>query len=218
VALVIGGFEPFSLSDYPGCPSAVVFTQGCNWRCPFCHNPELLEIRAALGPRRPDLAVETVLGRLRERRGLLRGVVVSGGEPTVQGAELPGFLAAVKELGFCVKLDTNGSRPEALESLLDAGLVDYIAMDIKAPGDPGRYASLAGVEVDLDAVRRSAALIAASGIAHHFRTTWVPGLLAEADRAGILGLAPAGSRHVWQRLGAQARRSARPVGPGVARA
>lgn len=202
MALTIGGYEPFSLSDYPGHPSAVVFAQGCNWRCPFCHNPGLLEVRAAgapAAPGRPELEAGAVLTRLRERRGWLGGVVVSGGEPTVQGDELPGFLAAVKAMGYRTKLDTNGSRPEVLAGVLGAGLADYVAMDIKAPGDSRRYALLAGVEVDLEAVRRSAALIVASGVEHHFRTTWAQGWLEEADRPGILAMVPAGSRHVWQR-------------------
>jgi len=197
MALVIGGYEPFSLSDFPGCPSAVVFAQGCNWRCPFCHNPELLPGRVPLGH---GLDAGEVLGRLRRRRGLLQGVVVSGGEPTVQAAELPGFLQEIKGLGYRIKLDTNGSRPDVLEALLVARLVSYVAMDIKAPANERTYARLAGVDVDLDAVRRSISLVADSGVEHQFRTTWVEPLLRESDRAGILALVPPGSPHVWQRF------------------
>lgn len=193
--LVIGGYQPFSLSDYPGCASAVVFAQGCNWRCPHCHNPGLLPTTPAAGA---ALDPDVVLQRLSKRRGLLRGVVVSGGEPTTQPAALPGFLAAVKALGFRVKLDTNGSRPEVLAAILRDGLVDFVAMDLKAP--PHLYARLAGCPVAVDTVRHSAALIAASGVAHQFRTTWVAPPLTEVDRPAILDLVPAGSAHVWQRF------------------
>ncbi len=191
--MVIGGYQAFSLSDYPGVPSAVVFTQGCNWRCPFCHNSQLLP---AVPPDGEEIAVGDILDALRERRGLLQGVVVSGGEPAIH-QDLPGLLAQLRGLGLKVKLDTNGSCPGMLEAVFSAGLVDYVAMDIKAP--PDGYERLAGRSVDISLVRRSISLIAASGLPHHFRTTWVPHLLAEGDREGILALVPAGSRHAWQR-------------------
>ncbi len=191
--MVIGGYQSFSLSDYPGVPSAVVFAQGCNWRCPFCHNSQLIP-QAPLDDE--AIKVTEILGALRERRGLLHGVVVSGGEPTIQD-DLPEFLGKLRELGLKVKLDTNGSNPGLLKSILDERLVDHVAMDIKAPAH--LYDRLAGCRTDVAAVRSSIALIAGCGLPHHFRTTWVPHLLAEPDRAGILELVPEGSRHVWQR-------------------
>lgn len=191
--MILGGYQPFSLSDYPGVPSAVLFTQGCNWRCPFCHNAQLMQLVSRNGD---ELAVPAILAALVERRGLLKGVVVSGGEPTIH-ADLPVLLSQLRELGFKVKLDTNGSNHAILKQVLVEGLVDYVAMDVKAPA--GRYDILAGCPVELAAVRASISAIASSGVPHHFRTTWVPHLLAEPDRQGILEMVPEGSRHVWQR-------------------
>lgn len=186
----IGGLVRFSLSDFPGHVAAVVFTQGCNLRCPFCHNGGLLPRDAA------DLTPEDeVWAFLDARRARLGGVVVSGGEPTLQ-PDLPAFLRRVKALGLAVKLDTNGTRPDVLARILDEGLVDYVAMDMKAPLD--RYADLAGVPVDVAKIRRSIDLIARSGVAHQFRTTVVPALLTDADVAAIRAALPADSPHVTQ--------------------
>lgn len=124
----IGGLQKFSLLDYPGKISAVVFTQGCNFRCPYCHNPELVD------PARYQecLPEEEIFSFLETRRGKLEAVTVTGGEPTLQKSLAP-FLRRIKDMGFLVKLDTNGSRPDVLEELLRQKLIDYIAMDIKAP-------------------------------------------------------------------------------------
>ena len=189
----IGGFVPVSLCDYPCRVAAVVFVQGCNFRCPFCHNGHLLE--AADVPGAPNES--QVLDRLDERRTRLGGVVVSGGEPTLQ-PDLPLFLHRIKAMVLAVKLDTNGSRPDVLEALLADRLVDYLAMDIKAPWD--NYARLAGGACDLVLLRRSVRLIAASGLPHEFRTTRVESLLTEADCQAILQQVPAGSVHKWQRF------------------
>jgi len=185
----IGGFVPCSLSDFPGCLAAVVFTQGCNWRCPWCHNPDLVY------PERfaPPLAEAEVLARLAARRGKLDGVVVTGGEPTLQ-PDLADFLRQLKTLGFLVKLDTNGSRPHIVRSLLEAQLVDFVAMDLKAP--LARYAEAAGVPVDTAALEETVALLRAAGIPHQLRTTRWPGLSA-TDAPAVTALA-AGSPHVWQ--------------------
>lgn len=189
----IGGFVPVSLCDYPCRVAAVVFTQGCNFRCPFCHNGHLLEASAAPGA----LNEHVVLDRLAERRDRLGGVVVSGGEPTLQ-PDLPLFLHRLKKLGLAVKLDTNGSRPDVLEGLLADRLVDYLAMDIKAPWD--KYARLAGGAPDLVLLRRSVRLIAASGLPHEFRTTRVEAMLTDEDCHAIRRQVPAGSVHKWQRF------------------
>ncbi|MEN6575673.1 MAG: anaerobic ribonucleoside-triphosphate reductase activating protein [Phycisphaerales bacterium] len=185
----IGGFEPFSLCDFPSRPAAVVFTQGCNFRCPFCHNGSLLAMRPGLIPQRE------ILDRLSRRRGLLPGVVVSGGEPCLQSG-LAAFCASVKRLRLAVKLDTNGSRPSVLRELLAEGLIDYVAMDVKAP--PRLYARLAGVEVDWSVIEESIGVLAACKIPHHFRTTVVPSLLSEKDLEEIVSLLPASAKHVRQ--------------------
>ena len=185
----IGGFLPFTLSDFPGYTAAVVFTQGCNFRCPFCHNGDLLPN----GPGR--MAEAEVLARLEGRRGRLGGVVLSGGEPTLQ-PDLPDFCARLKALGFAVKLDTNGSRPAVLRTLFAAGFLDAVAMDLKAP--PHAYARLAGVPDAWPVIQDSIRIVAESGITHVFRTTVVPDLLSERDLAEIATLVPASSAHVRQ--------------------
>ena len=149
----VGGYLPTSFLDWDGRVAAAVFTRGCNLRCPFCHNPELV-----LG-RSESLDPEEILGDLRRRRDFLDGVAVSGGEPCLQSG-LASFLRRVVDLGLGVKLDTNGTLPQVLEPLLEEGLVDQVALDVKAPW--GLYDRLSGVDYEL-------------------RTTWVPALLSEAD-------------------------------------
>jgi pyruvate formate lyase activating enzyme len=188
----IAGFLPLSLCDYPGRVSAVVFTQGCNFRCPFCHNAHLMPL---LSPAGGVLEEEQVFARIAKHRTRLGGVVVSGGEPTLQ-RDLPGFLLRLKTLGLAVKLDTNGSRPEMLRRVLAEGLADYIAMDVKAPW--GGYARLAGIDCDTTALTRSVRLIAGSGLPHQFRTTRVDPLLTDSDYRAVLDQIPHGSPHAWQ--------------------
>lgn len=164
---MIGGLVKVSLVDWPGRVAAVVFTRGCNFRCPWCHNRSLVE--PALFP--PALPEEEVLSHLARRRGLLTGVVVSGGEPTLHTDLVP-FLRKVKEMGYAVKLDTNGSRPEFLGQLLTEGLVDRVAVDYKVPLDeyPARLGWAAPQEV-----RRTIALVVERGCGE-VRTTVVPGI------------------------------------------
>ncbi len=185
----IGGFVPCSVSDFPGRLAAVVFTQGCNWRCPWCHNPALVYPERFTLP----LPVFEVLARLAARRGKLDGVVVSGGEPTLQPG-LGAFLAEVRKLGFATKLDTNGSRPAVVRALLAFGLLDFVAMDLKAPWS--RYAEAAGTEVSTAALVETIALLRSSGIAHQLRTTRWPGLTADDER--LISALAAGSPHAWQ--------------------
>lgn len=185
----IGGFQPFSLSDFPGHVAAIVFTQGCNFRCPYCHNPSLLPTAPPGGLLAPE---NDVMGYLHNRAGQLDGVVVTGGEPTIQ-PDLPNFLRRVKALGLATKLDTNGSRPEMLRRLITDGLVDFVAMDIKAPFE--KYRDLAGVAVDVDAIKRSMEILAAEGIAHVFRTTVIESLLSRNDVETVRGVAPNGAMH-----------------------
>ena len=173
----IQGFQRLTLLDYPGKVACTVFTGGCNLRCPFCHNAPLV-----LSPAAQRSMEGEVLSYLQKRRGLLDGVCVTGGEPLLQ-PELPRFLSAVRAMGYLVKLDTNGTLPAPLKALLVAGLVDYVAMDIKAA--PEHYALAAGTDVDLARVRESVDLIRSSGVEHEFRTTVVRGIHTQADFEAI---------------------------------
>jgi|YelNatPaOPRAMG01_1025707.scaffolds.fasta_scaffold14896_3 pyruvate formate lyase activating enzyme len=171
--MLIGGLQRFSLIDYPGKISAVIFTQGCNFRCPYCHNPELV------GFDREDLIEEDyVLSFLEERRGKIDGVVLTGGEPTLQ-SDLGDFLKEIKNLGFLIKLDTNGSCPEVIEELLEAKLLDYIAMDIKASLE--NYSEITNAKVDIGKIKRSIDVIMHSGVTYEFRTTVVKSQLKMDD-------------------------------------
>jgi pyruvate formate lyase activating enzyme len=182
----IGGFTPFTLSDYPGKVAALVFTQGCNFRCPFCHNGSLMPMDG-----HSFIMEDDIYSFLQKRRNFLDGVVVTGGEPTIQNGLMKFLRHIKKEIGLQVKLDTNGSRPIILRELFEAGLVDYVAMDIKAP--LCSYNKLAGLQVAVERVEESINLISQSGIEHEFRTTVVKSLLSEGDVEGVRKLVPEGS-------------------------
>lgn len=169
--MLISGLQKMTLLDYPGCVACTVFTGGCNFRCPFCHNASLV-IPEAL--RAADGGVEAVLSFLKKRQGLLDGVAVTGGEPLLH-ADMAEFLRRVKELGFRVKLDTNGSFPARLRALVEEGLVDRVAMDIK--NDPAFYAETAGVaDLDLAPITESKEFLLSGAVEYEFRTTVVKGL------------------------------------------
>jgi pyruvate formate lyase activating enzyme len=189
----IKGFLETSFLDWPGRLAAVVFIGGCNFRCPFCHNAELVLEPQLL----PSIPLGTILGRLSALRGWVDGVVVSGGEPTLS-PRLPELLGRIRAAGFDVKLDTNGSCPDVLAKLAARRLVQAFAMDLKAPLEPALYEALAGVPVRLELIRASIDLIRLSGLPHLFRTTYVPGLLDHAAICRLRGAAPAGSPHVLQ--------------------
>jgi len=176
--VAIKGLEKFASKDYPGYISATVFLGGCNFRCPFCHNADLVLRPETL----PGVAEADFLAFLDQRKDWLEAVCVSGGEPLLQ-PELESLLRAVKERGFRTKLDTNGSLPARLEAVLGSGLVDAVAMDIKAPLE--KYWATTRSEVREEDVRRSAALVRGSGLEYMFRTTAVPGLIAEEDLVAI---------------------------------
>jgi len=165
----IGAINRFSTTDYPGFPSAVIYLQGCNMRCVYCRSPELVDPRC-FGPAIPE---EDALSFLKGARERLKGVVVTGGEPTVH-ADLPAFLNRIKALGYQVKLETNGTHPEMLRMLIGEGLVDYVAMDVKAP--LANYAQITGKRISPELIRTSIWLVKNSGIGHEFCTTVVPGL------------------------------------------
>ncbi len=188
----IGGFQPLTLSDYPGRIAAIVFTQGCNFRCPFCHNGSLLaQAEASTGL----IDEAQVLDILKNRHKSLEAVVISGGEPTLQ-PDLATFIDRLKQDEFEVKLDTNGSQPEVLSKLLSRDLLDYVAIDIKAPFD--KYNKLTGVPVSIEDIKQSIALLLNSKIPCEFRTTYVPALLTEADLEEIRSYLPKNTKYTIQ--------------------
>lgn len=184
----LAGLQACTFQDYPGRMACIVFTRGCDLRCPYCHNPGTHEDLTG-----QDLSERDVLGFLDRRRGKLGAVVVSGGEPCLQG-DLAEFLRELKERGLSVKLDTNGTRPAVLANLLGRGLVDFLAMDLKDL--PRRYAQWLG-EVPAMRLEASLALVRESGVAHEFRTTVVAPRLDLARLREMGGLV-AGSRWVLQ--------------------
>lgn len=191
----IGGFTPFSLTDYPGEIAAICFTQGCNFSCPFCHNKAIIPEKAPAAGDNHVNKVEEIFEFLAERKGRLGAVVVTGGEPTLH-ENLPAFLAEIRNLGYRVKLDTNGSRPLMLKRLFQERLLDLVAMDIKAPWR--KYSLLAGKRVDMKKIQRSLSLILDSGVKHIFRTTFVPDLLNREDLKEIRHILPAHAKYVVQ--------------------
>jgi pyruvate formate lyase activating enzyme len=170
----VKGFIETSFLDWKDHLSSVLFTGGCNFRCPFCHNSDLVLNHHRL----IDLPEEQILGHLRKFRKWVDRVVITGGEPTLQKG-LPVFAERLKQEGFKVKLDTNGSHPEVVKVLVKAGLVDYIAMDIKGP--TAAYDRWCGTTVDRDKIEESIDFIRSGAIDHEFRMTVVPFLHKEAD-------------------------------------
>ena len=158
----ISGLVKLTLTDYPGRMAAIVFTQGCNYRCSFCQNSTLLSNNEGL------LNENDVLDYLDKRKNVLDGVVISGGEPTIQ-KDLKDFIYKVKKMGYCVKLDTNGSNPLELMYLLNSNLLDYVAMDIKSIFND--YSKIVCKNVSIDNIKKSIELIKKSKISHEFRTT-----------------------------------------------
>lgn len=172
----IGGFVKQSLMDYPGKVAAVVFTQGCNFRCGYCHNPQLVLPELFLN--NPEYIPLNIISYLKERKNWLDGVVVTGGEPTIH-KDLPEFLKEIKALGYSVKLDTNGSNPYMLERIVKDKLADYIAMDIKIPLEDGMYAKIIGIS-DVNEITEnilaSVLVLKNAQIDGEFRTTSIPGI------------------------------------------
>lgn len=175
----IAGFEKLTLLDFPGHTASIVFTAGCNFRCPFCHNGSLV-----LQNQTGSLFTEAeILAFLEKRKGILEGVVVTGGEPLLC-PDLPQFLQKIKNLGYKIKLDTNGSLPRKLSQLLHQGLVDYVAMDIKHT--PEEYQKAIGLETaPLSAIMESKAILENGTVPYEFRTTLVKGIHTEASVISI---------------------------------
>ena len=188
----IGGFQSLTLSDFPGMTAAIVFTQGCNFRCPFCHNGSLLNTNIDC---KNLLSEQNVFEELESRKHILDGLVISGGEPTIQ-TDLLKFIRNVRDLGYKIKLDTNGSRPDIIEKLISENVLDYIAMDIKAPLD--KYSCLSGVEVETNNILKSIEIISSAEVISEFRTTCVPELLTETDIETIRSMVPSKTKYTIQ--------------------
>ena len=189
----IGGFQKTSLIDYPGRVSCILFLTGCNFDCPYCHNPKLVR-----NPKSASVIGESqLLDFLAKRRGLLDGVVITGGEPTLQ-SDLPDLCRAIKSMGFAVKLDTNGSRPAALRQLIADRLLDFIAMDIKT--EPDRYRPIICAACRPSDITESVRIILSSSIPHEFRTTCVRPVIDDAAIDAISMLIDGAQRHALQRV------------------
>jgi len=177
----IGGLQKFSLIDYPGKLSCVLFTRGCNFRCRYCHNPELVLPDKYC----PVISEDKVMEFLKTRTDYLDGVVISGGEPTIQ-QDLVSFLGKLKHLGYLVKLDTNGSHPDVLKQVINLKLVNYIAMDVKAP--LRQYRDTIAVPFDIEKIEESINILNNSEIKHEFRTTVVRHLCMYHDICKIVDM------------------------------
>jgi pyruvate formate lyase activating enzyme len=193
--MIIGGLQKLTLIDFPGKLACTVFLVGCNFRCPFCYASELVLPEKI--KEQPRISEKVFFNFLKERKGLLEGVVICGGEPCIN-KDLPEFCKKIKKFGYLVKLDTNGSNPEMLKDLIDEKLIDYVAMDIKAPlglksqiPNPKpqtnsksripKYETATGVKIDLNKIKKSIEIIKNSDIDHEFRTTVVPAINRKED-------------------------------------
>ncbi len=189
----IGGLQKTTLIDYPGKVATTVFLSGCNFRCGYCYNPELVLPEKA--KKHPEISQEDFFRFLDSRKNLLDGVCVTGGEPTVN-PELSWFLGEIKKRGFLVKLDTNGSHPETLENLFKKGLVDYVAMDIKAPLE--KYEEVTGSKIDKEKIKKSIEIIKNSEIEYEFRTTLIPGVHGKEEVSKMGELIKGAKRYFLQ--------------------
>jgi pyruvate formate lyase activating enzyme len=187
------GLQRLSLIDYPGKLCATIFTAGCNFRCPYCYNEDIVLDYPAM----PKMPEDKIIEFLHPRLGFLDGVCVTGGEPTIH-RELPKFLGRLKSIGSLVKLDTNGSRPKALAYVMEKGLVNYIALDVKVP--LGRYEKTVRYRVKPEGLKETIKLIRRSGVDHEFRTTVVPGLLDGDDLEEIAMTLAGSKRYVLQQF------------------
>ncbi len=172
----IGGFEKSTLIDYPDKIACMIYTIGCNFRCPYCHNPELVDETAK------EITLDSVMRFLRKRKDLLDGVVITGGEPTMH-EDLPKVMYRIKKMGYLIKLDTNGTRPAVIKNLIDRKLVDYIAMDIKSPLD--KYSNTVARPVLSDTIKQTIKILMSGNVDYEFRTTVVKSLLSPEDMENI---------------------------------
>jgi pyruvate formate lyase activating enzyme len=189
----IGGFQKISLIDYPGGICATIFTRGCNFRCPYCHNPELVDPCLYI----PCIPEDEVWAFLCKRKGKLDAVTLTGGEPTLQ-PDLIEVVKRIRKMGYRIKLDTNGSNPEVLQKLIKENLLDYIAMDIKGPLQ--KYALLSGSSIAPAPILESIEAIMVSGLDYEFRTTVLKSLLSGNDISQIGRLMGKARRYVLQQF------------------
>lgn len=187
--MIIAGLQKVSLIDYPNTIAAVIFTQGCNFRCPYCHNPELV-LPAQF---KTTIPTKDVLFFLQKRINQLEGIVITGGEPTLQ-ENLVDFIHQIKNFGYSIKLDTNGSRPGILSELFNKKMVDFVAMDIKAPFK--KYPQVTGVPINIKNIEKSIQLIEKASITCQFRTTLARPLLCKKDVLQIQKLIPSHTLHL----------------------
>ncbi len=194
----IKGFLETSFLDWPGKVVSVIFLSSCNFRCPYCHNhPIVLRPEQVAG-----LSLSEILPRLNKFQGWIDGVVISGGEPTLY-KKLPGLIKSIRKNNFLVKLDTNGSNPHILRKLLEDGLLDYVAMDVKAPLDELRYSRAAGKPVNIANIKESLNLLLNGQIDYEFRTTICPALLNEDDCRDLFKQISGAKRLVLQNFNPQ---------------
>jgi pyruvate formate lyase activating enzyme len=187
--MFIKGLQKTSLIDYPPYVVSTIFLGGCNFRCPYCHNPDLINSLEEY----PDISTEDLLDFLKVRKKWIDGVCITGGEPTIH-EKLPELISKIKDIGFLVKLDTNGTNPKMLKELFKKKLLDYVAMDIKAPLE--KYDNACGVKPEKKDIVESVKLIRNSGVDYEFRTTIVPKFFDEKD-ARLIGEWLKGSRRYY---------------------
>lgn len=192
IKMNIQGFQKLTLLDYPGKMACTLFTAGCNLRCPFCHNSRLV-----INPEKEsEYSVDEILAFLKKRQGILDGVVITGGEPLLQ-KDITEFIKQIRELGYSVKLDTNGTFPEKLRELVENGLVDYVAMDIK--NSPELYAETIGISgYDISKIKESISFLLEGGVDYEFRTTVVREFHSVFGMNGIGKLIKGAKRHYLQ--------------------
>ncbi|MEM7827976.1 MAG: anaerobic ribonucleoside-triphosphate reductase activating protein [Candidatus Aenigmatarchaeota archaeon] len=190
---MIRGIQKVSFIDWPGKVCTVLFVGGCNFRCPFCQNPELV-----LSPENlPNISEDELMAFLKERQGWIDGVCITGGEPTIW-AGLPQLVQKIKSLGLGIKLDTNGSMPDVIEKMIDKKMLDYIAMDIKGPIE--KYEKITRTNIDTEKIKRSVELIRKSGIPYEFRSTVLPKLHSKEDILKIAKWLKGAERFVLQQF------------------
>jgi pyruvate formate lyase activating enzyme len=172
----IGGLQKLTLIDYPGRLAATVFLTGCSFYCPWCYSSEIVVPEKI--KKHPQLSLKYFFNFLKERKKFLEGVVVCGGEPTIH-KDLPDFIKKIKKMGYLVKLDTNGSNPKMLEKLIKEKLLDYVAMDVKAPKE--KYSQVVGKKVNIKDIEKSIDILKTGKVDYEFRSTIIPGLLEKED-------------------------------------
>ena len=197
----ICGVQGVSVIDYPGKIASVLFLGGCNFRCPFCQNADLVLKAESL----PGLDLEEIMRSLEKKKGFVDGAVITGGEPLIHGEALLSLMRRLREAGLAVKLDTNGYEVDLLQEVLAAGLVDYVAMDVKT--SLSGYSKAAGKALDTRRIEQAIRLIKDSGVQYEFRTTCVPGIVEEPDIREIAALVSGAERYYLQQF--------RPNGPMI---